>query len=118
MLPQHAQSSPYQSPYRIDTLGQAGANCAAKVREGDMKLRTLGLTLALAAAGVIPLGGIALGEINALYHFPNVVKGNGFVSKMLNGWFMSSIVSIQSGQPFSPLVGNNRSNSLVLQGQQ
>jgi outer membrane receptor protein involved in Fe transport len=57
-------------------------------------------------------------EINALYHFPNVMKGNGFLSKVVNGWFISSIVSIQSGQPFSPLVGNNRSNSLVLQGQQ
>jgi hypothetical protein len=57
-------------------------------------------------------------EINALYHFPNVAKGNGFLSKVVNGWFISSIVSIQSGQPFSPLIGNNRSNSLVLQGQQ
>jgi len=37
---------------------------------------------------------------------------------MLNGWFMSSIVSIQSGQPFTPLVSNNRSNSGVAQAQQ
>jgi hypothetical protein len=57
-------------------------------------------------------------EINVLYHFPRFVKGNGFLSKAANGWFMSSIVSIQSGQPFSPLIGDNRSNSLVLQGQQ
>jgi hypothetical protein len=57
-------------------------------------------------------------EINALYHFPNFVKSNGFLSKAANGWFVSSIVSIQSGQPFSPLIGTNRSNSGVLQGGQ
>jgi outer membrane receptor protein involved in Fe transport len=57
-------------------------------------------------------------EISALYHFPDVMKGNGFLSKAMNGWFISSIVSIQSGQPFSPLIGTNRSNSGVLQGGQ
>jgi hypothetical protein len=57
-------------------------------------------------------------EFNALYHFPNRMVGNGFAAKMLNGWFMSSIVSIQSGQPFTPIIGNNRSNSGVAQGQQ
>jgi hypothetical protein len=57
-------------------------------------------------------------EINVLYHLPQFVKSNGFLSKATNGWFMSSIVSIQSGQPFSPLIGTNRSNSGVLQGGQ
>jgi hypothetical protein len=57
-------------------------------------------------------------EINVLYHFPNVMKGNAFLSKVTNGWFVSSIVSIQSGQPFSPTIGSNRSNSGVLQGGQ
>ena len=38
--------------------------------------------------------------------------------KVLDGWFMSSIVSIQSGQPFSPITANNRSNSGVAQAQQ
>jgi len=57
-------------------------------------------------------------EINVLYHFPQFVKSNGFLSKAANGWFMSSIVSIQSGQPFSPLIATNRSNSGVLQGGQ
>jgi hypothetical protein len=36
----------------------------------------------------------------------------------MNGWFMSSIISIQSGQPFSPITGNNRSFSGVAQSQQ
>jgi hypothetical protein len=53
-----------------------------------------------------------------LYHIPNFVKSNGFLSKAANGWFMSSIVSIQSGQPFTPVLAFNRSNSGVLQGGQ
>jgi outer membrane receptor protein involved in Fe transport len=57
-------------------------------------------------------------EINVLYHIPAFVKSNGLLSKATNGWFMSSIVSIQSGQPFSPLIATNRSNSGVLQGGQ
>src|SRR5260370_29171834 len=40
-------------------------------------------------------------EFNALYHFPNSMAWNGFAAKALNRWFMSSIVSVHSGQPFS-----------------
>ncbi len=57
-------------------------------------------------------------EINVLYHIPQFVKSNGFLSKATNGWFMSSIISIQSGQPFTPVLATNRSNSGVLQGGQ
>jgi carboxypeptidase family protein/TonB-dependent receptor-like protein len=57
-------------------------------------------------------------EFNMLYHFPNLMKGNRFAAKMLNGWFMSSIVSIEDGAPFSLITGNNRSNSGVLQAGQ
>jgi hypothetical protein len=57
-------------------------------------------------------------EFNALYHLPNRMGGNGFAAKMLNGWFMSSIISIQSGQPFSAITANNRSFSGVAQAQQ
>ncbi|HTC61356.1 MAG TPA: TonB-dependent receptor [Candidatus Saccharimonadales bacterium] len=57
-------------------------------------------------------------EFNVLYHFPDPVKSNGILSKLTNGWFMSSIVSIQSGEPFSPIISTNRSNSGVLQGGQ
>jgi hypothetical protein len=56
-------------------------------------------------------------EFNVLYHLPSP-KGSGFMPKALGGWFMSSIVSIQSGQPFSPITNNNRSNSGVAQAQQ
>jgi hypothetical protein len=55
-------------------------------------------------------------RFNLLYHFPTV-KSNGFVSKLANGWWMGSIVSVQSGFPFSPIGSTNRSNSATLQGQ-
>jgi hypothetical protein len=57
-------------------------------------------------------------EINVLYHLPDFAKDNRFLAKVANGWFMSSIISIQSGQPFSPITANNRSNSGVAQAQQ
>ncbi|HET6145497.1 MAG TPA: TonB-dependent receptor [Candidatus Acidoferrales bacterium] len=57
-------------------------------------------------------------EFNVLYHFPDPVNGNGVLSKLANGWFVSSIISIQSGEPFSPIISTNRSNSGVLQGGQ
>jgi hypothetical protein len=57
-------------------------------------------------------------EINTLYHFPDLKVENRFLNKIVNGWFISSIISIQSGQPFSPITANNRSNSGVAQAQQ
>ncbi len=57
-------------------------------------------------------------EISATYHVPNVMKGNAFLSKITSGWELSSIVSIQSGEPFSLITGINRSNSGVLQAGQ
>ena len=57
-------------------------------------------------------------EINTLYHLPNLAKDNGFLSKVTNGWFLSSIISIQSGEPFSPIIAINRSNSGVAQAEQ
>jgi Carboxypeptidase regulatory-like domain/TonB dependent receptor len=56
-------------------------------------------------------------EFNVLYHFPSP-QGSGFKPKVLGGWFMSSIVSVQNGLPITPLTVNNRSNSGVLQGGQ
>lgn len=53
-------------------------------------------------------------RFNMLYHFPNV-KSNSFLTKFSNGWWISSIVSVQSGYPFTPLDSINRSNSGVLE---
>ncbi len=56
-------------------------------------------------------------EASAVYHFPAVNSSNKFLSTATNGWWVSSIVSKQSGYPVTPLVFVNRSNSGVLQGQ-
>jgi hypothetical protein len=47
-------------------------------------------------------------HFNLLYHFP-AVKSNGKLGKLLNGWWLGSIVSVQTGFPFSVLVGTERS---------
>jgi hypothetical protein len=57
-------------------------------------------------------------EISTTYHLPDLMKGNAFLSKIASGWELSSIVTIESGEPFSLITGANRSNSGVLQGGQ
>jgi hypothetical protein len=49
-------------------------------------------------------------RFHALYRLPNV-RMEGFGAKLLNGWWVGSIVSAQTGYPFSVLVGGNPSNS-------
>jgi TonB dependent receptor len=56
-------------------------------------------------------------EFNTIYHFPSIKSDNKFMSKAADGWWVSSIVSLQSGYPFSVVTAANRSNSGVLQGQ-
>jgi len=52
-------------------------------------------------------------RFNLLYHFPTV-DSQGVLGKVLNGWWVGNIVSIQSGYPFTPVLGSNRSRSYVL----
>jgi hypothetical protein len=49
-------------------------------------------------------------HMSLLYHFPNP-KSDGVRSKLVDGWWMGSIVSLQTGLPFTPILANNRSNS-------
>jgi Carboxypeptidase regulatory-like domain len=49
---------------------------------------------------------------NLIYHIPKF-QTNSFVSTIANGWYLSDIVTIQSGVPFTPLASTNRSNSGV-----
>jgi len=51
-------------------------------------------------------------KFNMLYHFPSVKSDNFVASKLLNGWWMGSIVTIQSGFAFSPVLGFPQSNDL------
>jgi hypothetical protein len=49
-------------------------------------------------------------HLSLLYHFPNL-KSGGVLSKLLDGWWMGNIASLQTGLPFTPVLANNRSNS-------
>jgi hypothetical protein len=46
-------------------------------------------------------------KVNVLYHFPNAGQKN-FLTKLGNGWWTGSIVSFQTGMPFSPTLASDR----------
>jgi Carboxypeptidase regulatory-like domain/TonB dependent receptor len=50
-------------------------------------------------------------RFNVIYHLPRFIGAEHFAEKALNGWWVSSIVSLQTGYPFTPLISNNRSLS-------
>jgi hypothetical protein len=52
-------------------------------------------------------------RFNTTYHVPNI-KSDNFAASVLKGWWLSNIISVQSGYPFSPSLSSNRS----LNGQQ
>jgi hypothetical protein len=52
-------------------------------------------------------------HLSLLYHFPGV-SSNGFLSKVVNGWWIGNIVSVQGGTPITPFVQNDRSFSGVI----
>jgi hypothetical protein len=49
-------------------------------------------------------------KLNAIYYLPTV-KSYSMVGKILNGWWLSSIISVQTGYPFSVALQSNRSLS-------
>ena len=51
-------------------------------------------------------------NVNTIYHFPNLERKN-VLSGLANGWYLSNIVTIQSGTTYTPIYQNNRSNSGV-----
>lgn len=54
---------------------------------------------------------------NLIYHIPAVNRFHGFTGGLFNGWWVSSIVSAQSGLPFNPTIGNRSlSNNPVSAG--
>lgn len=46
-------------------------------------------------------------HINLLYHLPGI-KSNAIVSKITNGWWISSVVALQGGPPFTPYIATDR----------
>jgi hypothetical protein len=49
-------------------------------------------------------------HVNVLYHLPTI-GARGFLDKFVNGWWTGSIVSVQTGMPFSPLLSSDREQS-------
>jgi len=43
---------------------------------------------------------------NVIYHIPDFLKSEGWPARALNGWWMSTIVSVQDGYPMNILIGN------------
>ena len=52
-------------------------------------------------------------HLNVIYHLPSV-SSNGFLAKFTNGWWVGNLVSIQGGNPFVPIVNNDRSFSGIV----
>jgi hypothetical protein len=52
-------------------------------------------------------------HLSVLYHLP-MMKSNGALSKVTNGWWLGNIVTIQQGFPFTPVVAQDRSLSGVI----
>ena len=52
-------------------------------------------------------------RFNVLYHIPNI-KSDNFAAKMEHGWWVGTIWSAQTGYPFTPILGTNRSQSQIL----
>jgi Carboxypeptidase regulatory-like domain/TonB dependent receptor len=54
-------------------------------------------------------------RFNLLYHLPGV-HSDKMAAKALNGWWIGSIVAIQTGNPFSPLIGSDREQVGIFTG--
>jgi hypothetical protein len=52
-------------------------------------------------------------KLNGIYQFRKFGSGEGVVGKLLSGWWMSGILSLQSGRPFTPVLNSNLSQSGV-----
>lgn len=56
-------------------------------------------------------------HFSAIYHIPSVRVSNSFVSTAASGWWLSSILGVQGGYPFTPRLSFNRSESGNVNGQ-
>ncbi len=52
-------------------------------------------------------------RFNAIYRLPQFASAGGVADKLMNGWWLSGILSMQSGYPFTPVLNSNRSRSKV-----
>lgn len=54
-------------------------------------------------------------SVNTIYHLPQS-SATGARGGLLNGWWVSGILRMRSGYPFTPVLGDDRSRSAVLGG--
>ncbi|WP_158791956.1 TonB-dependent receptor [Granulicella sp. L60] len=52
-------------------------------------------------------------HVNAIYHLPDIKGHGGIVRTFTNGWWVSPILAVQSGLPFTPTIAINNSRSGV-----
>lgn len=52
-------------------------------------------------------------SVNTIYRLPDLYTSGGGLGGFLNGWWMSGILRVRSGYPFTPVLGDNRSRSNV-----
>ena len=52
-------------------------------------------------------------KFNTIYRFPDLTSSTGAFGKLLNGWWMSGILSLQGGAPFDAVLSDPRSRSGV-----
>ena len=55
-------------------------------------------------------------RFNATYRLPQMSAKSGMLPKVVNGWQVSAIESIQTGYPFTVNLASNRSGSAVFSG--
>jgi hypothetical protein len=55
-------------------------------------------------------------QVNVLYYIPNFAKSQGFLSKVINGWWTSAIVAHQTGYPFTVFLSGDREQIQALSG--
>ena len=58
------------------------------------------------------------GVFNATYDFPALRAQSGFANKLFSGWQLNSIITLQAGNPLSPINGFDRANALGLFSEQ
>jgi hypothetical protein len=80
-----------------DTVGSTTYNSFPTIRTIDRGLADFDTTQNL--------------RFNAIYRLPGLTSGNSFVKGVSSGWQASTILSLQSGYPFTPGLQTNRSLS-------
>ena len=63
--------------------------------------------------GLSPFDVTHVWKFNMIYHLPGYNFTAGFSGKLLSGWWVSTITTLQSGSPFTVGLGSNRSRSQV-----